>query len=164
MFWLVIFFVFSSPDQNKSSLQDSYGGGGQDKSSLWNPCSLRQGEQALFHIPYGAKTTGISGGFAVPLKWCEVFCFVRSPTEGEIEGALWKPLLEAPAPAQEMTSLQELCGYCKGICFAFLFLSSLRHPPGPNQLSLLGSALRAGSSHSTFSSLIWNFSSAKTKF
>lgn len=109
------FFFFSRPKQ-KFSAGRLWGWG-----PGWSP---ERGQQALCHIPYRAKTTAI-GVFAVTLKWCEASCFVRSPTEGEIEGALWKPPLEVPAPAQEMTSLQELCGYCKGLCFGFLFLNSL---------------------------------------
>lgn len=86
---------FSSPGQNKSSLRGSYGGGGQDEAFPLEPLLLRQGEQRLCHIPYGAKTTGISGEVAVPLKWCEVSFIVSRPAEGEIKGALWKLLLEA---------------------------------------------------------------------
>lgn len=80
--------------------------------SFWNP-SLAAGRARSCHIPYGAKTTGISagvgwGGVSVTLKWYEVSCFVRIPAEGEIEGVLWKPPLGAPAQSQEMVSLQEL--------------------------------------------------------
>lgn len=123
-----------------------YGGDGQG-IFLEKPCSCgrESRDSAASHTELG--------GFAVTLKWCEVSCFVRSPTERELK----VHCETSPGGSCTGTGNDKFAGtqgHCKGIGFGFLCLGSLRSPPGLSQVSALGSALHAGSPDSIFSSLI----------
>ena len=123
-----IFDFFSPPGQNKSSLRGSYGGGGQDEASPLEPLLLRQGEQRLCHIPYGAKTTGISGEVAVLWNGVRFPALSVDPLRGKLKGHCgnchWRLCTG--------TGNDKCAGtraYWKGICFGFLFPNSVRNPP-----------------------------------
>lgn len=147
--YFVIFFFFSRPKQKFSLVQPYWGGGqrGSQREVLPLESLLpRQESRGSITPPPELRPWGSQGGSAVTLKWCGVSCFVRSPAEGEIEGALWKPPLE-----HRKWQVCRNSWILYGNLLWILFPSSLKNPPGLNQVSVWSSTLHTDLSDSIFS-------------